>query len=447
MQPALYHASSLYQPTVPKPASAAAGGSVAPSKADSAAVRSSQAEALPAAVATAQGAAAANLPQAEQSHQSGPHKAAATGQTVRDQVKRNGGGLERGIPAHGTTARDKSQESRVDVDTAAKADASQPAAAQAETEPAAATHEDKSAAAIAVDTHTNLRVRTSGGNFAGSDESPRAAAGASQTPTGVSQTPTGLTMPSASKATAAAPDDDDDDEVDNTGSDSAAAPLTGLKHLSSSQQSAAAAKAFGLADTTQPEYTPVMPARNQPKSALAGTAGNPSSSPTPHSQLTGPASTAWNPSSSSNHHSLAVRTGAMLHPHGDPGRHTAPAGVMPQAAAASSLHKGEAPHALVLPDAVPSPQRASAAAVLATPLGSKPGTPQPYTADPIFEGDGRLQSIPGPIQGLPSTMSHGMVETPHDVDITCFLSLVKVWLQYKYTQGLHTGQGRLCTCH
>ena len=378
MQPALYHASSLYQPTVPKPASAAAG-SVAPSKADSAALGSSQAEAAPTAVAAAQSAPAVNLPQAEGSRQSGPLKTAmVTGQTVRDQVKRNGGGLERGIPAHGAS-HDKSQGSCVDVDTAAKAaNASQPAAAHAETEPSA--YEDNSAAAVTVDAHTNLRVRTSGGNFAGSNGSPIAAAGASQTPAGVSQTPTGLTMPSALEATAAAPDDDDD-ELDNTGSDSAAAPLTGLKRLSSSQQSAAAAKAFGLADTTQPDVTPVMPARNQPKSALASTAGNPSSSPTPHSQLTGPAGTAGNSSSSSNHHSLAVQTGAMLHPHVVPDRHTAPAGVMPLAAAASSLHKGEAPHALVLPDAVPSPRRASAAAVLATPSSSKQGTPQPCTTE------------------------------------------------------------------
>ena len=349
---------------------------------------SSQAEAVPTAVATAQSAPAVNLPQAEESNQTGPPKAAmATGQTVRDQVKRHGGSSERGIPAHGASARDKSQDSRVGADTAAKAaNASQPAAAHAEPEPAAVAYADKSSAAVAVDTH---RVRTSGARLAGSNGSPTAAAGASQTPTG-------SIMPSALEATAAAPDDDD--ELDSTGSDSAAAPLNELKRMSSSQQSAAAAKAFGLADMTQPDLTPVMPARSQPKSALAETAGDPSSSPSPHSQLT-------------------AQAGAMLQPHGVPGRHTPPAGGLPLAVAASALHKVEVSHALVLLDAVPSPRRASAAAVLATPSSAKPGTPQPYTAEPVFfpEGHGMPSVYPRayPRRAINHDSRHGRNASRH----------------------------------
>lgn len=321
VQPAL--ASSLYQLTVPKPASAVAAPD-AISKAGVKAENKPQAEVDAKAQSESragQSAAVSDVPAAR----TGP----GLGQTVWDQVKRHSNSADHaastparisGEGSHQATfsqaaashqaVREQSSQNRTSG-VQRKLGELDPATAAAAAKPSLPT------AAVTEDGHSMLE----GGSDSSTDK-PNALS-ASQT-----AAVAGKALGAVEKA-----DDSDNNNIEST-------TLT-VKQMPSSQQSAAAANAFGLPDMTQAIFIPMA----------------------------------------SPHPLHAAHTGAMPYPPTSPGRSTAPATVSAVRGTASGVatrtggpqtdHAAHAPHAFGQPDSTSSPRRASASAAMGASAGSR----------------------------------------------------------------------------
>lgn len=368
MQPAL--ASSLYHLTVPPSTNAASTASPS-SQTSSAALGKAQVEsaqnAVPAATGAAQSSPAAVADWAVQPDTTaakGSSPLPQTGQTVLEQVNRGSNRPDQALPvqrqgsddrlrqkgpaqanaesAHGRMLDEMCGQQRPKQGNAGQLPPQ--AAADADTKPTAVTFQGATAAGLAASDKSG-KPRAELGQ--GSQDSLRARRITPRAPHNDSQKSV-ISTPSAAQAAA---DGDLDDSTDSGAAIAAvavgqhsdqdvadmhgAAPSALLRHMSSSQQSVAAAKAFKLPDMTQATSVPV--------------------------------------DSSMQHKAPAA--GVVPNAPGSSGRFTAPAALT----GASNSNRDQAQHAqhaLVLPEAASSPRRASASAVMGAWPGSKQASGQ-----------------------------------------------------------------------